>query len=359
MILPPADRRLRIGLAALLSSAVLCLIFWGLLQIDWPFARFLRSLHIVWLEQLGDAGTRLGSGAALVSVSVGLWLAGWMWTQPAVQLAGFKSLLAHGVAAIAAQALKHGIGRPRPRLMHAANGFPWRPSLESGLDSFPSGHTTASFAVATVLAKSFPRIAWLLYGIAGFIAVSRAVRGSHFPTDVMAGICLGALVGMSCVYPIREWKRVMSELMVQLLPYLILIFSLLWLMTHVQRQSAVDTMMVGGGIAMATGTGLRMSRRIRRTAHIIPLTGFVLGNVFIVIGLALTTSSWLVTALVVMQCVIHWVAYQEHGTMASAIGQERGRSNGCQAVLVEIPLVVALSLAVLIIQNLKGLLPLG
>src|SRR5690349_16236741 len=163
MILSPAGRRFRIGLAALLASAIFCLIFWGLFQIDWPFVRFLRSLHVGWLERLGDVGTRLGSGAALVAVSVGLLLAGWRWKRPALQQAGFKSLLAHGIAAIVVQALKHGIARPRPRWMHADGGFSWGPSLGSGLDSFPSGHTAASFAVATALAKSFPRFAWFLY----------------------------------------------------------------------------------------------------------------------------------------------------------------------------------------------------
>src|SRR6476660_2085161 len=116
--------RLRIRLAAFLSFVVLGIIFWGLFQIDLPFARFLRSLHISWLEQIGDLGTRLGSGAALVAVSGGLLLSGWLWKQATVQIAGFKSLLAHGLAAIAVQALKHGIGRPRPRLMHADNGLP-------------------------------------------------------------------------------------------------------------------------------------------------------------------------------------------------------------------------------------------
>jgi hypothetical protein len=97
-------RRLRIGGAAFLSFLILGIMFWGLFQIDLPFARFLRSLHVSWLERTGDFGTRIGSGAALVAVSSGLLLGGWIWKQAHVQTAGFKSLLAHGFAAIAVQA---------------------------------------------------------------------------------------------------------------------------------------------------------------------------------------------------------------------------------------------------------------
>lgn len=57
--------------------------------------------------------------------------------------------------------------------------------------SFPSGHTAASFASATVLwlrRSAFFRPALVL---AALIAFSRLYLFVHFPTDVMAGILLG------------------------------------------------------------------------------------------------------------------------------------------------------------------------
>ncbi|NJO83299.1 MAG: phosphatase PAP2 family protein [Blastochloris sp.] len=87
--------------------------------------------------------------------------------------------------------LKHLIGRPRPKFAHSGE---WQltPSWASGLDSFPSGHSAASFAVATVLAKRFPAVGPLCLGIAAFVALSRILRGSHFPTDVFGGAVVGA-----------------------------------------------------------------------------------------------------------------------------------------------------------------------
>ena len=351
--------RLRTCLAALLSFLVLGIVFWGLFQIDLPFTRFLRSIHIGWIERWGDLGTRLGSGAALVALSGGLLLGGWFWKQPHIQTAGFKTLLAHGLAAIVAQALKHGIGRPRPRFMHADNGFPWRPALESGLDSFPSGHTTASFAVAAVLAKSFPKTAWLAYALAGFVAISRAVRGSHFPTDVIAGMCLGTIAGMSIAYPIREWKRSLLEPITQLLPYLILVFSLLWLMTHTPNQSKPNLMIGMGVVIIAIGVAMRSFRAMCPIFLMTPvvMAAFVQANRIIVIGLALTTGLWLVTAVAVMFGVVQWLLDSESRKSPSLCEKESPCTSSYRAVLVEAPLVIGLTFAVVAIQNLKGLWP--
>ncbi|MBA2251381.1 MAG: phosphatase PAP2 family protein [Nitrospirales bacterium] len=334
-------------------------MFWGLFQIDLPFARFLRSLHISWLERTGDFGTRLGSGAALVAVSGGLLLGGWLWKQPHVQTAGFKTLLAHGVAAIAVQALKHGIGRPRPRLMHADNGLPWRPSLETGLDSFPSGHTTASFAVAAVLAKSFPKLAWLVYGVAGFVAVSRAIRGSHFPTDVIAGICLGTIVGMSVAYPIREWKRSMLDMTTQFLPSLILVFSLLWLATHFPQPSMAGVMMVVGVVLIVTGLAMRIFRSMCRPSgmNMMVMAALAQANTLIVIGVALTTGLWLVPLLAGILGFIQWLLRPEVGTSSFLSEKRFPCYSGYRAVFAEMPLIVGLAFAIFIIQHLKGLLP--
>lgn len=351
--------RLRIRVAALLSLLILGIIFWGLFQIDLPFARFLRSLHLSWLERGGDLGTRIGSGAALITVSGALLLGGWLWKQAHVQTAGFKTLLAHGLAAIAVQALKHGIGRPRPRLMHADNGLPWRPSLESGLDSFPSGHTTASFALAMVLAKSFPKIAWLVYGLAGFVAVSRAARGSHFPTDVIAGICLGTIVGISVAYPIREWKRSLLQTTAQFLPYLVLVFSLLWLATHLPPPSMADPMMVGGIVVIVLGVAMRMFRGLCRFSgkSVVVMAVLTQANALIVIGVALTTGLWLVTAMAGTLGLIQRLLRPEVGTYASLSEEGSRCRSGYRTVLAEMSLMVGLAVAVFTIQHLKGLLP--
>ena len=57
--------------------------------------------------------------------------------------------------------------------------------------SFPSGHTTSSFAAATVLAARWPRRAPIFFGIAAGVGLSRIYAGAHYPGDVFSGAWMG------------------------------------------------------------------------------------------------------------------------------------------------------------------------
>lgn len=58
-------------------------------------------------------------------------------------------------------------------------------------DSFPSGHATAAFAVATVESEFHPRQAPLWYSGAALISYSRVRLNRHYAQDVVAGAALG------------------------------------------------------------------------------------------------------------------------------------------------------------------------
>ena len=57
--------------------------------------------------------------------------------------------------------------------------------------SFPSGHTSASFAIATSIAFNMPKLSILVFLVALLIGISRIYLGVHYPTDVAAGIIVG------------------------------------------------------------------------------------------------------------------------------------------------------------------------
>jgi undecaprenyl-diphosphatase len=57
--------------------------------------------------------------------------------------------------------------------------------------SFPSGHTTSSFAAATVLAARWPRRAPIFFGVAAGVGLSRIYAGAHYPGDVLSGAWMG------------------------------------------------------------------------------------------------------------------------------------------------------------------------
>ncbi len=57
--------------------------------------------------------------------------------------------------------------------------------------SFPSGHTSAAFLIATLSHQLLPGSGWLLYPWATSVGASRVLLGVHFPTDTVAGALLG------------------------------------------------------------------------------------------------------------------------------------------------------------------------
>ena len=61
--------------------------------------------------------------------------------------------------------------------------------------TFPSGHTSTVFAMATVMANASPRHKWLAYSSAAAVGWSRVKVRAHHPQDVFAGALLGYIVG--------------------------------------------------------------------------------------------------------------------------------------------------------------------
>jgi undecaprenyl-diphosphatase len=119
--------------------------------------------------------------AAVLAV---LWRRPWLF---------FQVALADLAAQLISYGLRQAIGRERPPEVYAAP----KPLVRVPHDgSFPSGHATASFACATMLAFYAPRAAPALFLLAAAIAWSRVYVGVHYPLDVLGGAVLGVLISI-------------------------------------------------------------------------------------------------------------------------------------------------------------------
>ena len=70
--------------------------------------------------------------------------------------------------------------------------------------SFPSGHTSASFAAATALYAIDRRWGTAAYILAVLIGFSRLYLGVHFPTDVLAGAVIGILAAKAAQWILEK-----------------------------------------------------------------------------------------------------------------------------------------------------------
>ena len=140
--------------------------------------------------------SRLGDGIFWYAVMAGILATqGHSGVQPVIHmlLAGISGTLLY-------KWLKGKTLRPRPYEVHQDIWLTGRP-----LDrfSFPSGHTLHAVAFCSVALVYYPMLAWLLLPFTFLVAMSRVILGLHYPSDVLAGACIGAAIAaLSFLIPV-------------------------------------------------------------------------------------------------------------------------------------------------------------
>lgn len=137
-----------------------------------------------------------------IAFSAGIIGAGLIQDKQPVTIDGLQLGSSVILASLASTGLKYAINRKRPGTPD--DGIIRR--IHVGDPSFPSGHTTVAFALATAASILYPK--WYVIGPcsawAGTVAVSRMYLGVHFPTDILGGMAIGT--GFSfLVWQGRRW----------------------------------------------------------------------------------------------------------------------------------------------------------
>jgi membrane-associated phospholipid phosphatase len=133
----------------------------------------------------GDAGDILGNAIPL-SFAGGAFLTSRFTKNDHFRSFGYTLAQAYTTNFVLTQGIKLATHRMRP------DG--------SASDSFPSGHVSSSFAIATVVTNYYGKKWGIpLYAFAGLVAVSRIEKGLHWPSDVVAGAALGYISGRTAI----------------------------------------------------------------------------------------------------------------------------------------------------------------
>jgi undecaprenyl-diphosphatase len=112
----------------------------------------------------------------------------------------FKEVIVAGFAAILArfalvELIRLAWQRPRPFVADSVNLL----IEKADTPSFPSGHASLFFAVATVVFCYNKKAGILFFIASALISVSRVFIGVHWPSDVVAGAFVGLFAGWLAV----------------------------------------------------------------------------------------------------------------------------------------------------------------
>ena len=161
------------------------------------------SLHHHWVGSLFH-------GIEAVSIPLMVVLTGLLWflARPGGdrkwKLACASGYAAAALAYIVNFVIHHVYDRARPYEAHAIR-HPWSSSTDA---SFPSDHTSLSFAIAFAVLMFDTAAGAVFLAVAAIIGVGRLFIGAHYPGDVLAGVLVGlvsAYVVVKLLQPFVLW----------------------------------------------------------------------------------------------------------------------------------------------------------
>ena len=132
------------------------------------------------------AGATLGDGVEQGSFALGMYIIGRASHSARLTALGADLVDAQIVSGVITQTIKAAAHRTRP------NG---------GNHSFPSGHTSATFATASVIQQHYGWKAGApLYALGAYVSVSRMVDNKHWASDVIFGTAIGIVSGRAASF---------------------------------------------------------------------------------------------------------------------------------------------------------------
>jgi len=137
------------------------------------------------ITHLGGATFTIASTLLLALFGSGVW-----------RQAALGSLIALAVSHIPVAIVKRTYPRRRPYLVMPETRTGKNPLTDH---SFPSGHSTAIFAVVVPIVATFPTLGYVLLPIAALVSLSRIYLGLHYPSDCIAGAVIGSGIGLLAV----------------------------------------------------------------------------------------------------------------------------------------------------------------
>ena len=142
-------------------------------------------------DDLSDFFEPFGNGTYSFPALVGFYLYGRFGENEKMERTALLAAESFLVTGLFTTVLKVSTGRHRPSKDNNSSTYD---GPNTSNKSFPSGHTSTAFAIATVVANEYeevPLVAPISYGIATLTGLSRINDNHHWASDVFFGAALG------------------------------------------------------------------------------------------------------------------------------------------------------------------------
>ena len=161
----------------------------GLIAGDKHISRAVSPDHATVSQDISNVGIY-----SMTASVAGLWLSSLRTKDAHARETGFLAAEAVANTAAVVGIMQLIAGRDRPTEGNG-NGRFWQNNALGS--SFPSGHSSFSWTMASVVADEYPKpwVRWLVYGTATTVSVTRVTGLKHFSSDVEVGGVFGYLIG--------------------------------------------------------------------------------------------------------------------------------------------------------------------
>jgi len=187
-----------------------------LLKLDKQARKLFRPYRRTWPVEALDTAGEVGDQPQLRLLCGGVFVLGLVRADPRMMGAAVRMLAAHELATFLKGAVKDRVDRRRPRSTggrKASKPHAGR-SHDKEKQSFPSGHSAGSVAVACAFAASYPQYRAPALAAAGTVALAQIPTAAHYPSDVIAGATIGtagnAMLGLISRAARRWWHGPVS-----------------------------------------------------------------------------------------------------------------------------------------------------
>lgn len=155
---------------------------------DWAQRKRCRTT-----DKIARFAKPFGNGRYMLPPLGGLYLYGHLSENQKAQRTAVMSLESFVVSNIFTQVIKYSTHRHRPDNGNSRDTWDG-PSFSTSNLSFPSGHSSTAFSIATVIASEYNDIKFvppLAYGLATLTSLSRVNNNDHWASDVFLGSAIG------------------------------------------------------------------------------------------------------------------------------------------------------------------------